>query len=82
MKVECLYTCNECDVYDKVLVVRERLPDEDIMHWMRHVQYAAAFDHGETSPRCPAETLTHLKIPLRADPDKDPDVRIGEARRQ
>lgn len=77
--VGVMWTCHACGVTDKVVHVRA--PDEDVIHWVEGVRELVGASHWATSPQCPSRQCD-LKIPLRANPENDPTVRIGEAQRQ
>jgi hypothetical protein len=79
--IEVMYSCTECGLKDRAVWVNER-GQEDVCDWLDLCIRAIAGDHHAVSPRCFPEQLHDLKIPLRADPQKDPSVRIGEAVRQ
>jgi hypothetical protein len=70
------YTCYACGIRDRIVNVRERGIDEDILPWMTLVQQDVGDDHARLSPHCTSKKCD-LKIPLASK-----DSRIGEARRQ
>lgn len=79
--VDVLYTCHGCGLTDRVVSVPERQPDDCVVQWVEASAILIGADHERVSPNCSCRHVD-LKIPLRANPEKDPTVRIGEARRQ
>jgi hypothetical protein len=68
------YTCNgHCGTVDRVVHVRARGAEEDVVTWMRHVQEVVGADHETVAPFCPTRHAD-LKIPL----PKGDDVRVGD----
>lgn len=68
------YSCTgHCGVAARVVQVRARGPEEDVVAWMRHVQAAVGEDHATLAPFCPQRTAD-LKIPI----PKGEDVRVGD----
>lgn len=76
-----MYTCHGCGLTDRVVEVPERGPDDCVVQWVEQSAMFVGADHERVSPNCPCRQVD-LKIPLRANPNDDPTVRIGEARRQ
>lgn len=71
-----LYTCHECGVKEREVVVRERGPQEDVCDWVRHARIAVGVDHSIVSRSCNSNECD-LKIPMI-----NKDARIGAAVRQ
>lgn len=58
------YKC-KCLVNEVEIEVRERLPDEIIVHWVETVVgYAIGNDHNNRSPTCREKTVEYVKIPV------------------
>lgn len=75
MLITVLYTCAECGLTDRPVIVPERDPAEDVVAYVKEkVAACVTEDHRRVSPRCRAQSLTNLKIPV--DPN-NPDAPIG-----
>lgn len=79
--IQVLWTCHACGVTERESLPPERRKDQDVVDWMRFVQGWVTAEHELASPGCRGLTFD-LKIPVTGNPENDPTVRIGEARRQ
>lgn len=62
-----LYSCAVCGLDNVEVGVRYRLPDEDVVEWMRQVvEPALSIDHLGRSPYCNTDELKDVKIPVPA----------------
>lgn len=67
------YSCAQCGLVDRDVIVPER-GEEDVVTYVRDIIGACVGDdHQRISPHCQARKLTHVKIPLNADPN----ARVG-----
>lgn len=74
MSIKLLYKCS-CIASERVVEVRNKASDEDVVEWMEDlVTPAVSADHSKRSPHCRAFALEYLKIPV---PENAPG--IGEA---
>jgi len=78
--VTVLWECRGCGV-GRTAALPERTKDEHVLHWMDLVRGFVSAQHRKVSPDCRAPTFD-LMIPMRGNPETDPTVRVGEARRQ
>lgn len=63
----CKYKCY-CMEKEAELTVPDRLPDEDIVHWMETaVGFALYTAHRLRSPNCQSTSVQYLKIPHNGD---------------
>jgi hypothetical protein len=75
MLISVLYSCRACGLKDRSVIVPERDPAEDVVHYVQSVVgECVGADHANISPRCTATHLTELKIPV--DPE-NPNAPIG-----
>lgn len=62
--IQCKYSCGKCGIHRQVVTVRERKPDEDVVHWMEKVAAASlSRDHDLRSPGCKITSFTEVMIP-------------------
>jgi len=62
---KCFYSCDNCKIVKREVMVPERLIDQDILEWMKILQMALEIDHGIHSPNCNVRSLTNVMIPIR-----------------
>jgi hypothetical protein len=64
LKIEVRYTCRLCGVHDARVAIKAR-GEEDVKTWMDQTMIqAVARDHSKRSPRCPATSISEVKIPI------------------
>lgn len=71
--ITVLYICKTCGADKAKAFVRDRKPEEDILHWMEEVKQAVTDAHSLHSPKCIGKTCD-LMIPT------DNERGIGYAR--
>jgi hypothetical protein len=57
----------KCKCFDEQVEVevRERLPDEDLLHWVETViGMAVDHDHNQRSPSCREKNMEFVKVPM------------------
>lgn len=75
MGVEVRYTCHRCAAKERMLEVRARREDEDVVEWVQGVvMTAVAYDHG-------AFNCDSTKVDLKIHLPKDAEY-IGQAPEQ
>ena len=57
-----MFTCHGCNVVDRKVPVRERIPTETIISWMEDVRVAVSDAHSIVSPKCTCK-VSDIKIP-------------------
>ena len=58
------YSCPKCGLKAVELEVPAR-EEEDVVEWMRDTTMRTWIDHGRRSPRCGADELRDLMIPIQ-----------------
>lgn len=63
LTITVFYTCQDCGLQHVICVVPAR-QDDDVRVWMDRTVRLVAADHRRRSPRCQAQSLTELRIPM------------------
>jgi hypothetical protein len=79
--IEVMYSCRLCEIRERAVHVRERMENENVLAWVDAARQSVSEDHLRISPTCSSRQFD-LAVPLRGDPQRDPTVRVGQARRQ
>lgn len=67
--MKIMYKCN-CMKADRIVEVRDREPDEEIVHWVENAVATAIWkNHKDWSPHCRKTTTEYVKIPLDESAD-------------
>jgi hypothetical protein len=61
--IEVLYTCGECKIVDRPVVVEERSVIEPVGAWLYRAAGAVYDDHRAASPACENNVISTMKIP-------------------
>jgi hypothetical protein len=63
MFITIKYSCRECGIVDRDVIVPARTT-EDLGVWMGTLGDCISTDHRLKSPRCRAQSMQNLKIPI------------------
>lgn len=61
--MDVIYKCR-CMVKEITIAVPDRRPNTDIEPWLNMVTFCIGMDHKALSPRCFAEKMDYMKIPM------------------
>ncbi len=64
-KIRCKYSCAPCGLVDVEVDIPARREELDVVEWLERVLgHALAADHATRSPKCQAQKMERLMIPM------------------